>query len=315
MIGQLPTWAQSQNASNVINVEISKVLTVLNLLNAGNYCQNRRISEFPSELELPRFDISFRDTNLCDGKMNFRKICNIATDSCWRRTGSDACWKPSVERFRDVSFAKNVYENLAQLFEKVTQKEPFLSTCCGQDTDCRTSFSNTKLKIIKGLTLNDQTAHYDVLQKTVRMSEGKVLGMQSVEGLERVVLHELGHACQFSQKPDIGNHFDLSYCSRRLASDPIFDSKVGATIRACTEKSHKKAAEESGGEVCLGGWMSEAFADLIFAKHIDSITVFAWTCVGDTDVRHGPSAAHMDCWLQDPKNQQLLCESKPRETK
>ncbi len=93
-------------------------------------------------------------------------------------------------------------------------------------------------------------------------------------------------------------------------SNRIFDAKLGPTIHECVAKSLGNAAALHGSGACFQRWMEEAFADLIFMRHFDSVVFFEWECHAMTDFDHGPPSIYTDCWLQDPKNQKLLCKSK-----
>ncbi len=166
-------WAQEPKSNRVVELELARVLKEVRSINAKSYCMDPSLQNSYEEPYI-RFNMSFKENGLCDGEMDFKKICSVADYSC--NPQFMKCFYPIESRNQNFGLQNRVYEHLAQFFEKVTHSEPYLSSCCGEDEYCRESFSKTKIKILKGLPTDSQTAFYNAVEKTVKISESMALG-------------------------------------------------------------------------------------------------------------------------------------------
>lgn len=186
-------------------------------------------------------------------------------------------------------------------FEEFVADSEIQSLCCNGNLTCVKKLKEVKLFIDEDLNSTAPLGEYDEESHTVKMSKSTLLSALYEEPIRRLVLHELGHACNYSinyasnpkNPPKIGiietlpleknllvkrfgSEF-LSCLENRSQADPMFRSALG----------HQPA--------------SEAFAEAIFASRFKE--TLHWVSLKS----YGGYEWSLKCLLTSPSLKRTVC--------
>jgi len=173
-----------------------------------------------------------------------------------------------------IAFTERSFENY---------KSNLADQCCGTRDRCLTNFKATKLEILSDL--NADARYVSTVSSfgmnTVQVTHGKLASAMNRESVERVLLVELAHACQFavvSESESDYRKFTVNACDETL-SRSMFEAELGSEMGKCLDEELqsqiKAIPEESKKNFCFGKWYREAFSDMKFRSEFTSI--YHWT--------------------------------------
>ena len=162
-------------------------------------------------------------------------------------------------------------------------KTQLIDGCCADKAQCRKRFSETKLELTPELS-SSATYHSDSSphgRNLITISKGKLASTMNQESLERVLLVELAHACQFaliSESPADYKTFTTDRCSVE-SGRLMFKEGLGEEMSSCVDQELqaqiRAIPEAEKGKYCFGKWYREAFSDMKFRSEFNSI--YHWT--------------------------------------
>lgn len=261
--------------------------------------------------------------------LTLASVCEQARDVTWKRYREDTIEfdkKKRRARFHSKELRKKVFAYTQDQFHKIRDNPLLQERCCPQGllktdaekTKCLSFFSKTQLFLLKGLGEEAEEANYQgfTADPLIEISEAKLLYCKNPECIDDTLLHELGHACQYSR----GNHVEMFRCE---ASNPVLEKDLtfffGNEAAKCVLKDlksefkeHKKTLKKGEGKPCLNRWVHEAFADMIFMDQRKSPMAFFAFCRFDdvVDDTHGPKYVN-DCVMNQAPYRQALCGPEP----
>jgi len=162
-------------------------------------------------------------------------------------------------------------------------KEKLEKSCCGGKTQCLDRFRSTGLRFTDSLkaeaSYNSDTNPSGL--NRIDISLGKMASTMNKESLERVLLVELAHACQFaliSESPEDYRFFTTDRCSVE-SGRKMFMEGLGEEMGSCLDQELQAQIaaipESQKGKYCFGKWYREAFSDMKFRSEFTSI--YHWT--------------------------------------
>jgi hypothetical protein len=174
-----------------------------------------------------------------------------------------------------VSYTKNKFEQY---------KKNLVQQCCKDKIKCTQRFNNVRLDITQDSKVD---AHYESDNSTtginkIGMTLGKIASAYNTENIDRVLLAELGHACQFALISEDEKNYAMFTGPKRCERESgllSFKEGLGEELSACLineiDSQIKELTEEQRSKFCFGKWYREAFSDMMFRKHYSSI--YHWT--------------------------------------
>ncbi len=275
------------------------------------------------EIKLPFDRMPARAPGMCE--LSAASFCATAQRGCESRHRSLNCaaQNPSARKSRVASsqLRKDIFAFASRYFTETKDDPTAIEHCCGdldsQDyRSCADHFTKTKLYLLKGLPETDQTAYYlaDLKQPRVEVSEAALLSCETEECVQYLILHELGHACEWSRdnfNPSLDKCSD-AFVSREDLSDffgeETSDCLFNANLKAAQEHDKKlKHSLKKNGFACMEGWLRENFADAVFIDRWQSPYNGAWICNAASDPMHGPESVLLVCLFKNKKIQSLFC--------
>lgn len=162
-------------------------------------------------------------------------------------------------------------------------KESMEKSCCQGKAQCLNRFRSTGLRFTDSLkseaSYNSDTNPNGL--NRIDISRGKMASTMNKESLERVLLVELAHACQFaliSESNEDYRFFTTDRCSVE-SGKKMFIEGLGEELGSCLDKEIQAQIaaipESEKGKYCFGKWYREAFSDMKFRSEFKSI--YHWT--------------------------------------
>lgn len=162
-------------------------------------------------------------------------------------------------------------------------KEKLGKTCCEGKAQCLNRFNSTALRFTE-----ETKSEASYLSDTnpnglnrIEISRGKMASTMNRESLERVLLVELAHACQFaliSESAADYKFFTTDRCSVE-SGRKMFLEGLGPEVGSCVDQELQAQIaaipETERGKYCFGKWYREAFSDMKFRSEFKSI--YHWT--------------------------------------
>jgi hypothetical protein len=162
-------------------------------------------------------------------------------------------------------------------------KSQLIDQCCGDKSQCRKRFSETRLELTSELS-SSASYHSDSSpsgRNLITITKGKLASTMNQESLERVLLVELAHACQFaliSESTSDYRKFTTDRCSVE-SGRLMFKEGLGEEMASCVDQELQAQIsaipEAEKGKYCFGKWYREAFSDMKFRSEFKSI--YHWT--------------------------------------
>jgi hypothetical protein len=167
-------------------------------------------------------------------------------------------------------------------------KDSLVTQCCADKTQCRKRFKGVELKIEPGSEVNaeyrsDSLASPDASGNTIAVTEGKLASAYNTENVERVLLVEMAHACQFALiSEDTADYATFTNPNTRCDKSSgllQFKEGLGDKVSQCLidelEAQMKEIPEDQKKNFCFGKWYREAFSDMKFRSEFKS--PYHWT--------------------------------------
>lgn len=162
-------------------------------------------------------------------------------------------------------------------------KNKLAGECCGQSQKCLERFSSTELNV------KDSSSFYASYVSDssptgvnyIEMSTAKIAASMNQENIERVLLVELAHSCQFakiSESSENYRKFTTDRCSVE-SGKLMFKEGLGPELSQCVDEELTKQIAaippSERGKYCFGKWYREAFSDMKFRSEFTSL--YHWT--------------------------------------
>ncbi|MGK5081676.1 hypothetical protein WDW37_00100 [Bdellovibrionota bacterium FG-1] len=235
----------------------------------------------------------------CGAPFEIESFCRKTSRLC----KSNICWSPNAvewqaENQHQSPTWKRAFRTAKVSFDQMISAPDMQAMCCGPDKSCRDYFSKTQLKILQGLGYGNLTSHFAYNDHAVYVSEEVLLSCENRECIERIFLHELGHACQTSRNGALPMMALVSACPFSGTSIADFDNTVGVQTRECVLqalKDHQTAERAKNKPICASYQGTEAFADIIFSAWRKRPAHWAWDCNADPDERHPDPKGYLQC--------------------
>lgn len=217
---------------------------------------------------------------------------NMRALSAWRycrpRFGASA--QPCFEKDSQIIQKRLSDQELMNEVTNFTQttfdnyKLELANKCCSpEQKNCLNRFEKLKLTIKNDTSSSAQyvsdSAPVNFHYNEIEITHGKLAAEYTKEGIERVLLHEFGHVCQFALiSEDEAKYKEFtSPTTRCLESTGINGFKVtDLKSLPCVQKKLEALAKTHSdtSKFCHGKWYREAFADMIFRDKMN--TIYHW---------------------------------------
>lgn len=255
---------------------------------------------------------SFKEMGLCSGnQIKMQEVCQAANRSCalnptWCFTNQQlvSLWGnagPTLltpEQLREER--RTLLRHLYEKFMTMKNTPTYAETCCGSNLRCLRNFSQVRLKT----TANAQS-FFSSITNEIFLSERLLVDLSSHHSLDRVLLHEMGHACQYARANGI------SYIVLELKLRPLhveerdFRKTFSEATWSCLRQKHRTWKKDP--LVNAPSRLREAFANGIFASEMKSVFHWHSPCHVKSDASHANPVEYMDCFFQDHKVREKLC--------
>lgn len=272
LFNKLTEFNQSLNASSINSCETR----------VGFYLSDESFNRPSSHLE-KKFKCSDVDT--------FAKLSQYSSYYYCRGPYGDEAWtcaetdKSKLQkRMNDLILMEKIKDFTIKKFE--TYKESLAKKCCmPHQKNCLHRFEKVKLRIEEDSKMTAEylsdSAPVNFRYNDIRITTAKLASQYTEEGLERVLLHEFGHVCQFglvAEDADLYKEFTHpnSNCTANTGEKAFHITKLPSL--GCVDKKLKEQMNEVGNDsskYCFGKWYREAFADMIFRDEMG--TIYHWT--------------------------------------
>lgn len=167
-------------------------------------------------------------------------------------------------------------------------KNKLVTQCCGDKIQCKNRFSSVQLLIEPGAKVNaeyrsNSLANPDASGNTIVVTEGKLASAYNTENVERVLVVELAHACQFAliseSQTDYKTFTDENTRCDKESGLLQFREGLGPEVSQCLmdelESQMKEIPDDQKKNFCFGKWYREAFSDMKFRSEFTS--PYHWT--------------------------------------
>ncbi len=196
------------------------------------------------------------------------------------------------------------FNYIQKKFYEITADSTLQTRCCGTDQTCKEGWSKTKLNILKGLSQSTLTAEVTWDNPpVVQMSVSIIAQCQSTDCIDRLLYHELGHACS-TWSSHFGNDVPRTFQSAAILENKIH-SYLTKTPADCVIKGLKRARDYEG-IVNFDSWTEEALADSIFAHKMGPGAI-AYMCNARQEKMHAHPKYYIACFLDEPSFKEKFC--------
>lgn len=243
-------------------------------------------------------------------------VCQIFETGCQIEFGNPFCYATdpwlAQKRENDNDVIRPAKIHAREKFDEFRSSKKLQTLCCKNNKSCRARFAETKLEMENNfygfratrLMNGKTTSFYDPGEHKVKLVVSDLTNCLTQECIEDIVLHELGHSCQFSRFYFSKNSFfsGLSQvaASARLEAGLLrtgtsgFDEVFGKEVSACIQDSIRGSQVPNHNE---GVEMTEAFAESVFAS--ERKTFFHWvhSCEAGDSSHLRPRKTYMKCLL------------------
>jgi len=215
---------------------------------------------------------------------------------------------------RIIDFTKEKFESY-----KISLRD---ECCHDKSQKCYQRFNELKLEVpnnnITNAHYNFTVSHHNLTYNSIEITTLKLASEYTQEGIERLLLHEMGHVCHValvSEKTTADfNRFaqNETKCTQEVGEEYFynFDKNVQSCLLKNLEKQIKKNPNTSD-KYCYGKWYREAAAEMMFKHRMDSI--YHWIKPAYSDIRVSKNNSNIyelhDCVKENlPKDQ--VCSAK-----
>ena len=245
-------------------------------------------------------DFSFAGNGLCEGPLTWEKVCGKAKDTCIKHDRADSCYG----YYDDLFTMERRRTSLRYLYERFTElknNREMIKTCCGNSEVCARSFTNTELR------LENQSSGqpwYNPVTKKVFVSEAMIAKCATKGCWDRILFHELGHACQHSRS-GFGWPILATSCRNVSYHREEVQALFGPAVWRCLSMVPELMLEGRSG--CPGARLQEVFANFVFLSRWQSLAAWAYTCTGGSDFFHAAPRTYGHCFFEQAETQQYFC--------
>tara|TARA_Y100000780_G_scaffold231707_1_gene258260 strand:- start:16884 stop:17528 length:645 start_codon:yes stop_codon:yes gene_type:complete len=172
-----------------------------------------------------------------------------------------------------INFTKEKFRDY-----KVTLRD---ECCNGKSKNCYKRFNDLELKIENNNKTNAQyeftLGHHNLTYNSIKLTHLKLAAQYTQEGIERLLLHEMGHVCHVASVSerstnDFNRFAGNSRCDKSVGEE--FFHSFDPRFRKCLIKNldeQIKNNPNTNGQFCYGKWYREAAAEMMFKHRMDSI--------------------------------------------
>ncbi len=274
---------------------------ISNLYASGNLTdlEKKAVARKVAKAQVDNDPLYYFETD--EAKLGIKKLANCPEDDrsfywfvhqehCRNRFGATAFTcaetdQPKIKaRIVNVELMNKMVQYTENKFEQY--KKDLVKECCGDKEKCTTRFNQVRLAI----TDNEKVdAHYESDEIPVNsptnkigMTWGKIASAYNTENIDRVLLAELGHACQFALISENEENYKKFTGETRCDKESgllSFKEGLGEEMATClineVESQMKELTDEQRSKFCFGKWYREVFSDMKYRKHYSSI--YHWT--------------------------------------
>jgi hypothetical protein len=207
-----------------------------------------------------------------------------------------------------------ILEYAGRRFAAYVASREMQEQCCGagttaSETACRTQFNQTELKVNLGLGADESTGYFgnSSTDTAIHVSLGILVNCTSTDCVDRLFLHELGHACHYLKNQ---TQQTLPYSESDTRRD--FVAARGEDVTQCVQTAlQTERNRASQGQQLLNinaeEWFEEALADATFFHLWTTPGSWAWNCNAHQDELHSNPRIYMACLFRIPAVRQNLC--------
>lgn len=263
-----------------------ELISTLGEFSTINKAQSSKCQEAPKNYSLKRgssFNVDSRDKKFSGS------FCLQVMNACTKTTGNYACAPQASEKLERLKNFSGIARQASELHKKSISSSDVLSTCCKDNLKCKSLLSKTTFEI--GQDHSDEYFHET---NKITLNSKTISACSSVECLEEIYFHELGHACQAAiasstPKEDVGQAAQ-SCTQRPIPHFNVYKKYFGETrvheyreeLKVLMKKNEKKF------EICPDQWFDEGMASLIFSKYLNTPLHFQRTCESFGGPAHPP---------------------------
>lgn len=240
---------------------------------------------------------------ICAPQPSFNKLCEASRKVCSQFDNYRNCHATSDEAFfrkKNKKLKQEAFDKARNFFKSIVS-DPNLQNFCGD------RFKKTELIIVRG---SEESTEYVTKYNIVQISEDRLVNSYTEEGIERTILHELGHACQYNRNPaGIDNECDSKYSNIRdyniiLSMRKTDLEKIMSPDEyRCIEKMF--AQKKSN---CKIPHLMEMYANLVFVEKKSKIAHWSWDC-GAIETKYNPTAEYQDCFIKSQRAKDRFCKT------
>lgn len=270
-----------------------------------NYCNSQNY------FFIDKFNKSLSSKNICDRPLKLDDICTILKKSAKSNIENQMVTYGS----NNLQIRKKIISFTLQKFNNFKNDPEIQNICCKSNIGCKQQFKKTKLIFIKTTKPQNTSSNYYFNALTnggsIRIYEENLVGLTSEQRIERLLLHELGHACQLANYKingsAIGQFYNYYNCLNINPMKEQLGDILGSEIANCVVDEIILAAAKSqkNNFTCISVWGDEAFANAVFFTKRNTLEHFTHDCGVKTDFMH-PPATYYACLL--PQIQNQLCK-------
>lgn len=231
-------------------------------------------------------------------------FCRLSDELCIRLTGNSNCVPKNIE----PTFEKRVEQIKHWYSQQFLQDKKALSLCCNGNMACNRYLQSIPVKISYSDETRERLAIYDFYNKEMLVSDTAINKCHSMECLQEVVLHEMGHACQAAtfEKDNFAAKGVMSVARGLLVTGQgIFSSAtagysgvIGPKKAQCIQKALAQQAarmDQAGFNHSDYSWTRESMADAVFANLKNTPLHWKESCNGNTNELYADRRAYLPC--------------------
>ncbi len=240
--------------------------------------------------------------NLCTSKYGQNNsTCTVLDQSLIEKRRNNLDLMKRIQRYTENQF--RIYRDELAL------------KCCQGKSSCLPRFQKTSLELV-----NDEKAiaEYQSSQLVndpgrIVISNTKLAANLNEENVDRLLLHELGHACQFARIAEDEKRYSSftdpeKNCSNEETGLYEFREFLGEKMTFCLQKkiTIMKHKLESTGGFCFHRWYRETFADMAFRDQMKTPLHWTFDTNRKSSSKNHPGTANLlECYESEKIKQQL----------
>jgi hypothetical protein len=249
-------------------------------------------------------------------------ICAAVLSACQEQHGRSGCWAP-----RPAAAPAPTAEMVAKTktyFNRLRTSPMVQELCCQDNQACKRHLGKTKLTF-NSTRLHRDNARYMLDGHEIRVGMKWLENCRNEQCMERMMLHELAHSCQYSRPMartglfrDKLNHECSTFLGHSDIKKPAscegeMENLLGQVRHSAGSANEcllgelgkvRDARKKQGEPVCWKSWLHEAEADLIFMPLMTDISHWYTMCMGRAGGNHGPPRVTGNCYFKRPEVRQ-----------